>query len=151
MDINTGVIGLLFLAFGLHFAYAFFNSDVRRAPTDLPWVPIDVSKSRSFVSQTRDAGMYTEFSRRKAIIGGNTCGIPQKRTWNKSFSNGVMETFLTAICPALYSPIPPCDLTPVSIDGGDALTESCVVFDGNGDEEGQLVDLGNANTNVCSV
>lgn len=83
-------------------------------PSVLPWVPIDVNKHRSFVSMTRDAGMFTERTRRVAIIGSNNCGVEMKSPVQKHFNNGVMETFLTGICAVqkVVAPIPPIPPTP---------------------------------------
>lgn len=152
MNINIGVGGLLVFAFLAHLVYAYYHSKSPELPRRLPWVPIDVSKHRSFVNKTRDAGMFTEQARRVAILGANTCGLymdPQRSFWNKSFSNGVMETMLTAVCPAVFKRRCPTEPTRANYDGGDATNDSCaVVYDGN---SGPLFDFGDANTNVCSV
>jgi hypothetical protein len=154
MNINLLALGLMVLAFGVHFGYAYLQHKGGKAPNELPWVPIQVGKSRSFVNQVRDAGMFTERTRRVAIIGANTCGVganPQRSFWNKSFSNGVMETFLTAICPAVFTAKPICPPEPqqVALDGGDSTNDSCeVVYDGN---SGELFDFGDSIGNVCSL
>jgi hypothetical protein len=140
MNINLVLIGLMVVAVGLHLSHAFFSLD-KPPPSQLPWVPISVGKQRSFHSQTRDASLYTQTARRLAIINGGYSHT------DKGSSNGSLEYyFLTALCPA--RPV----VCPVYIneveDGGNANTESCVVFDEN---EGDLVDFGNADTNVCPV
>lgn len=91
------VVLLLTSIVGMYTWKAFFRKD-DGPPTQLPWVPIDVNKRRSFVNQTRDAGMFTERTRRVANIGANNCGVDMKSPYQKHFSNGVMDTFLTGIC-----------------------------------------------------
>jgi hypothetical protein len=150
MNINLLALGLLVLAFGVHFGYAYLHHQQGKVPNRLPWVPVQVGKSRSFVNQVRDAGMFTERTRRVAIIGGNNCGVDMRPFANKSFSNGVMETFLTAICPAVFRPKPICPPEPqkVALDGGDANDACEITYDGN---SGALFDFGDAAGNVCSL
>ena len=149
MNINLIAVGLLFVVFASYLYTGWKNRD-KPPPSELPWVPIQVGKSRSFVNQVRDAGMFTERTRRVAIIGGNSCGVNMKPFSNKSFSNGVMETFLTAICPAVFKPKPVCPPEPekVALDGGDADDTCEIIYDGN---SGELFDFGNAIGNVCSL
>ena len=112
----------------------------------LPFVPIDVRKTKVYVSQTRDASMFIERQRRVAIIGNRPGVFSSKDT-----SNGYMEYFLSAICVC-----PPKDVCPpapnVIFDGGNATSEVCDIVDGgNADTEADVVDFGNAFTNVCDV
>jgi hypothetical protein len=140
MNINVVIGCLLATAIGLHIAYSFF---VRGGapPSELPWVPIQVGKQRSFVNQTSDAGMFIEATRRKAIIGNVT-----NRWQTKDVSNGSMEYyFLTGICTCIPRA---CPLGNVIADGGSAATDTCEVLDGNGQD---ILDFGNANTDLCKV
>lgn len=150
MNINIGVAGLLFFAFVAHLTYAYYESKKPPMPTRLPWVPIDVNKRRSFVNKTRDAGMFTEQARRVAIIGASSCGTDVS-FWNKSFSNGIVESMLTAVCPAVFraKPICPPDPQQIALDGGDSTNNACeLVYDGN---SGELFDFGDSIGNVCSI
>lgn len=111
MNINVLVVVLLGSLIGFYSWKSFFRvSD--EAPSQLPWVPIDANKQRSFVNQTRDAGMFTERQRRVAIIGSNSCGVDMKPPVQKHFGNGVMESFLTGIC-AVAKKVPLLPLPPV--------------------------------------
>lgn len=138
MGINGIVLGLLAAAL-LLFAYQ-ASATGEKAPTDLPWVPIQVGKTRSFHSQTRDASMYTERMRRTAIISN-----PDLVVGNKSSGNGSLEwNFLTAICAC-----PPRKICKVNslVDGGYYGADSCDVLDGMGSE---IADFGNAFSESCA-
>ena len=130
---------------GLHVGHAIFSTPPPPNPDNLPWVPISTGKERSFVSKTRDAGMYTENLRRVAVISGNCGGAGMPKY--KGSTNGSLEFyFLSGLCPVRPGGSCPPDGELEIEDGGNANTESCVIIDENG---GELVDLGNANTNVC--
>jgi len=135
MNINVTALLVLVAALLTHSAYAYFSMQVAPNPTDLPWVPIDVSKSRSFVNKTKDAGMFTEFSRRKAIIGSVQC-LPSRSFWQKGFTNGVLESSLTGICPAIFKrSLPPIFGTgdgPVTINSSGEYDENTIIIDGSG-------------------
>jgi hypothetical protein len=149
MNINLLVLGLMVVGIGLHVGHAIFSSPPPPNPNNLPWVPISTGKERSFVSKTRDAGMYTENLRRVAVISGycgsggsGGTGMPKY----KGSTNGSLEFyFLSGLCPVRPSG-PVCPPEFEIEDGGNANTESCVIIDEN---VGELIDLGNANTNVC--
>ena len=135
MNINILVMLLLTSLVGFYSWKSFLRKD-DSAPSQLPWVPIDVNKRRSFVNQTRDAGMFTERQRRVAIIGANSCGVDMKPPFQKHFNNGVMETFLTGICAVVKSVDPPPDppVPPIPSFGWD------VSMEGNGDEPYVIVE-----------
>lgn len=133
------------IAVGIHITHAYFSLDAP-PPSKLPWVPISVGKQRSFHSQTRDAGLYTQTTRRLAVINGGCAGGLHFN--DKSSTNGSLEYYqLTGLCPVRNVAICPPYIPEVE-DGGNANTESCVVFDEN---SGELIDFGNADTNVCPV
>jgi hypothetical protein len=145
MNINYVLISVMVIAVGIHLTHAYFSLD-KPPPSQLPWVPISVGKQRSFHSQTRDAGLYTQTARRLAVINGS-CGRSGGMK-DKSSTNGSLEYyFLSALCPARPNVVCPPYIPEVE-DGGNANTESCVVFDEN---SGDLVDFGNADTNICPV
>jgi hypothetical protein len=144
MNINHIVLGLLALVAGYFTWKSYFRVD-DAVPTMLPWVPIDVRKNKVYVSQTRDAGMFTERQRRVAVIG-NRRGVFSY----KDSTNGYLEYALTALCVCPANVCPPAPN--VIWDGGNATSEVCDIVDG-GDAftEADAVDFGNAFTNVCDV
>lgn len=147
MDINFFMGGLLLATLGYFLTYAYFNAD-KPPPSGLPWVPIDVRKTKVYVSQTRDASMYTERSRRVANIGNKSRGFSSKGS-----DNGYLDAFLTSICVCPIPIIPICPPAPdVIFDGGNASSEICDIVDGgNAESEYEALDFGNAGTNVCDV
>lgn len=147
MNINLIAVGLLFAVFASYLYTGWTNRD-KPLPSILPWVPIDVSKSRSFVNQTKDAGMFTEFARRTAIISN-----PDPVFGNKSFSNGAVEwNFLTSVCVCPPRSKCPKPGLPVTWSAGDADDEICDIVDSGGAFGGyDAVDFGGAAGNVCQV
>ena len=145
MNINLIVVAVLTTIIGLYSWKAFFRKD-DSAPSELPWVPIDANKPRSFVNQTRDAGMYTERARRIAIIGN-----PSGLYGNKSSTNGSLEwNFLTSICVCPPKQVCPPEPTPVIWSNGDADDEICDIVDAGGAFGGyEIIDGGGAVGNVC--
>lgn len=115
-------------------------------PNFLPWVPIQVGKQRSFVNQTRDAGMFIERTRRTAIIS-NQSFVPSY----KGSTNGYLEHSLTGILVGLPKPV--CPVAPnVIFSSGDADDEICDNIDAGGAFGGyDAVDFGGAAGNDCDV
>jgi hypothetical protein len=148
MNINYIVLGLLSLIVGFYSWKAYFNWNQDVTPNFLPWVPIDVRKTKVYVSQTRDAGMFTEKSRRLAVLLNQNGGYSYKGS-----TNGYLEYALTALCYCPPVPVPICPPAPDVIwDGGNATSEVCDIVDGgNALTEADAVDFGNAQTNVCDV
>jgi len=138
MGINAIVLGLMAIAILLYSVQAYQSAET--VPTDLPWVPIQAGKTRSFHSQTRDASMYTERMRRTAIISN-----PDLIVGNKGSTNGSLEwNFLTGIC---VCPITrKCGTIYENVDGQYVDADSCNVLDGMGTE---IADFGNAFTDTC--
>jgi hypothetical protein len=147
MNINIIVGGLLAVALSLLVTNAFFNLD-KPPPSELPWVPIDVRKSRSFHSQTRDAGLYIESQRRRAIISN-----PDLKVGYKGSTNGSLEwNFLTGICVCPPRPKVCTTEIPVIWSDGDANDEICDNVDAGGAfGMYDIIDFGGAGANVCDV
>jgi hypothetical protein len=148
-NINVIVVLLLGAVVGMYSWKAFFRKDDSE-PTQLPWVPIDANKPRSFVNQTRDAGLYIERVRRTAIIGNPSGSVSYKGS-----TNGSLEwNFLTSVCvcPARQPPICPAEPIPVIWSDGDADDEICDNVDAGGAFGGyDAVDFGGALGNDCDV
>jgi hypothetical protein len=146
MNINAIVMGLMALMLGAFAWKAWTMPSDAHMHHFLPFVPIDVRKTKVYVSQTRDAGMFTERQRRVAVIGNR-----QGTFSYKDSTNGYLEYALTALCVC-----PPKDVCPpapnVIWDGGNATSEVCDIVDGgNAYTEADTVDFGNAQANVCDV
>lgn len=138
LNINTGVIGIFIML--TTWAYFSHNPEtIKINPLSLPWVPIDVRKNKVYVSMTKDASMFTERTRRVAIIGG-----PRVVGYRDS-TNGYLEAGLTSlcVCPARCR----AHDAVYDADGAGDQTDVCLL-DGNGDA---VVDAGNADTVVCGV
>lgn len=145
MNINVGIIGLLALGLGLHAFYVWWYRPREQNPLSLPWVPIDVRKTKVYVSQSRDAGMFVERQRREAVIRNRSL----KPSYQGS-TNGSLEYYLTGIC---LCPGEICGPPkPVIWSAGDADDEICDNVDAGGafglyDE----IDFGGAAATVCDV
>jgi hypothetical protein len=148
MNINLIVLAVMASVVGFCTWRAFLHID-DPPPSMLPWVPIDANKHRSFVSMTRDAGMYTERARRTAIISN-----PNAVYGYKGSTNGSLEwNFLTSICvcPARKGDV--CPPAPnVVFSAGDADDEICDGIDAGGAFGGyDVIDFGGATGNDCDV
>jgi hypothetical protein len=135
MNINYIVTGLFVLLI------LYYNWKVKAdpIPSELPWVPIQVGKARSFVNQVRDAGMFTEMTRRQAVIG------------NPDGRYGSLDFLLTGICVC-----PPKDVCPPAPDvvwyGENADDDVCDIVDAGG-AAGMydIVNFGTAEPNACDT
>lgn len=98
--INTLFIGILILIVGSGVtSYYLANTNLYDIPTGALPVPIQVGKNKIIVSKTGDASMRTEYNRRRAIIGSNSCSISPKFSYKDS-TNGSLETFfISGLCP----------------------------------------------------
>jgi hypothetical protein len=140
MGINAIVLALLTIALAVHAMYVYRSQET--PPDKLPWVPIQAGKTRSFHSQTRDASMYTERTRRTAIISN-----PDLVVGNKSSTNGSLEwNFLTGICVCPPRKRKICPTIFEVSDGQYVDADSCNVLDGMGTD---ILDLGDAFTDTC--
>ena len=148
MNINVIVVALLTTIIGLYSWRAFLHQN-EPPPSQLPWVPIDVNKPRSFVNKTSDAGLHIERVRRVAIIGNPSGSVSYKGS-----TNGSLEwNFLTSICvcPPRKEVCPP-EPTPVIWSDGDADDEICDNVDAGGAFGGyDVIDFGGALGNDCDV
>ncbi len=141
MNINILVMTLLATIIGLYTWKAYLHQN-DPPPSQLPWVPIDANKPRSFVNKTNDAGMYIERVRRVAIIGN-----PSGSVGYKGSTNGSMEwNFLTSICVCPPRNQIVCPAPEYIADAGNADSEVCDILDGSGTD---VLDFGDSGTNVC--
>ena len=149
ININIGIVGLLIVALGLHITYAYFSLDKPRPEGHPLLVPIQVGKTKTYVSQTRDAGMYIERTRRLAIIGGGCESAP--RFGYKDSTNGSLEYyFISGLCPPRPAPVCPPEPIPVVWSNGDAEEDICDIVDSGGAFGGyEVIDTGGAFGNVC--
>lgn len=147
-NINVIFITLLvsILGYGIT-SYYLQKRDPYEIPTGALPVPIQVGKNKIIVSKTGDASMSTEYRRRRAVIGSNSCGVTPKFSHSGS-TNGSLETyFLSSLCPTFIKDIAKA-CTSV-FDGGNVESEFCDILDGNGGDT--VVDGGGADTNVCAT
>jgi hypothetical protein len=152
--INTILLSLLGAFIGYNvLKYYSTPTDVYQPPIGALPVPIEVGRSKIYVSKERDASMATEIRRRRAIIGSNSCAIHPKFGHSGS-TNGSLETFfISGLCPTFVkdSISTICAL----YDGGDATMESQLVLDGGDatdDPDAIEIDLGRAQTTaVCFI
>ena len=148
MNINVLALGLLALVLGSYAwkaAAAWSAGPDMPEPNFLPFVPIDVRKTKVYVSQTRDAGMYIERQRRTAIIGN-----PSRLVSYLGSDNGSLEFGLTGICVCPPKQVCPPDPEPVIWSNGDADDTICDNVDAGGAFGGyDTIDFGGAAGNVC--
>lgn len=150
LNINVIFITLLvsILGYGIT-SYYLQKHDPYEIPTGALPVPIQVGKSKIFVSKTGDASMRTEYKRRRAIIGSNSCGITPKFSHSGS-TNGSLETyFLSSMCPTFVKDVVSQFISGV-IDSGNAESEFPGIVDGNEPHE-FIVDAGNAETEFFGI
>lgn len=145
MNINLIVLGVLFTLLGLY-SWKAYTTSSGSTPNFLPWVPIQVGKQRSFVNQTRDAGMFIERTRRAAILSN-----PSTFFSYKASTNGYLEHGLTGILVGLPKPV--CPVAPnVVWSDGDADDNICDNVDAGGAFGGyDVIDFGGAAGNDCDV
>lgn len=144
MNINVLVMTLLASIIGFYTWKAFLHQN-DPLPSQLPWTTIDVSKSRSFVNQTRDAGMFIERTRRAAIINN-----PKPVFSYKGSTNGSLEYFFISGVLTDPRPVCPAEPAPVIWSSGDADDEICDIVDAGGAFGGyDVIDSGGAIGNVC--
>jgi hypothetical protein len=146
MSLNLIALGLMVVFVGYHAVQAYLSPKDPDKPI-LPWVPIDVRRTKHYVSQTRDAGMYIERQRRVAIIGNK----PLYPSY-KGSTNGSLEYYLTGICVCPIAPVPVCPPDPEKViwSDGDADDAICDSVDAGGAfGMYDAIDFGGAAGNVC--
>jgi hypothetical protein len=144
MSLNLIALGLMLAVVGYHAVQAYLSPKDPDKPI-LPWVPIDVRRTKHYVSQTRDAGMYVERQRRVAIIGNQPL-FPSY----KGSTNGSLEYYLTGICVCPPKDICPPEPTSVVWSNGDADDAICDNVDAGGAfGMYDTIDFGGAAGNVC--
>jgi hypothetical protein len=142
MNINVLVMGILALILSGYAWKAYMTPVDAPAPNFLPFVPIDVRKTKVYVSPTKDASMYTERTRRTAIIGN-----PQGVYSYKGSTNGSLEwNFLTSVCVCPPRNQKVCPAPEYIADAGNATSDVCDILDGSGTE---VLDFGDSGANVC--
>lgn len=145
LNINFIFISLLvsILGYGIT-SYYLQKPDPYEIPIGALPVPIQVGRNKIIVSKTGDASMSTEYRRRRAIIGSNSCGITPKFSHSGS-TNGSMETyFLSSMCPTFIKEVNQFIIN--VFDGGNADSDFPGILDGNEPHE-FTVDGGNVETN----
>ena len=137
-------------------AYAFYSIPAAPVQPSLPYMlaPQQVGRTKHIQSKSGDASMFTEKSRRRAIIygmGGKRDTIKETRVSTGSTNGSLEAYFLTSIA----SP-PIATLSDVVgkicysiFDAGGVENEYCEILDG--DIGGEEYDAGNVNTLVCGV
>jgi hypothetical protein len=151
-SINSLCIGILLLILGSGIAsYALTTTSSYDVPTGALPVPVQIGKNKLIVSKTGDASMSTEYRRRRAIIGSNSCGVVPKFGYSGS-TNGSLETyFLSSMCPRFKNSVV-CDKL---YDAGDVHADACAILDGGdaaGADQEIEIDLGDAyTTTVCFI
>jgi hypothetical protein len=147
--INTLFLSLLGLFIGYNVLnYYLTPTNVYQPPIGTLPVPIQVGKSKIYVSKDRDASMRTEYMRRRTIIGSNSG--PLKKFGYSGSTNGSMETFfLSSILP--FGIAKSIFGENILLDGGTATNVPALILDGNGaanagDPSNIFMDGGNAYT-----
>lgn len=144
MSLNLIALGLMVVFVGYHAVQAYLSPKDPDKPI-LPWVPIDVRRTKHYVSQTRDAGMYIERQRRVAIIGNQPLSPSYKGS-----TNGSLEYYLTGICVCPPKQVCPPEPEKIIWSDGDADDAICDNVDAGGAfGMYDIVDFGGAAGNVC--
>jgi len=154
----TGWFTTLFLTFLIYTSYQQSKKPVLDQIPDVPGflVPISTGKERVTSSGNRDASMFTQRVRRKAIVDGYWASgrTMRETTHTTGFTNGVVEVFeMSDICVRVCAKIAQIAQVCTSIlDGGSARSEYCAVYDGGsaGTENMVIADGGSATTSVCA-
>lgn len=156
-------VGLAFLSFIAFIGYQSVQPEHKMLPSFPP--PISVGKQR-YTGRSRDASMFTQTSRRRAVASGkygNPDYVLRESNHTSGFTNGVVElVMLTGLCDVpCKPPVPVCHIydgrssadeeddildggaANVVYDGGSATDEYTNVLSGEG---GSILDGGNAFT-----
>jgi hypothetical protein len=136
------VMGMfLFLGLFLYSSYTGVKSiDQPELP---PWlVALPMGKERNLGGSSRDASMFTQSTRRTAIVNGHYADLGRfmrESTHTTGFTNGVVEIFsigsicqriVKTMCPDILEGGTPETETINVLEGGDVYTEARLVWDG---------------------
>lgn len=149
-----GIFATFFLTFLFYTSYQQSKLGVLDQVPDVPGflVPVSTGKERSIGSGNRDASMFTQSVRRKAIVDGYWASgrVMKESTHTMGFTTGVVEvTVLSDVC--IRNCKKAAAVCAAILDGGDAMAEYCQVYDDDGGAGNLVIDGGNADANVCAV
>ena len=159
MGLNT--LGITFLVGLLVYFGAHTTTQEKQSIPELPslLVPQSTGKERAIVSKTHDASMYTERTRRSAIIKNHSNCLPGSRPIKESnitagFSNGAVEAYmLSSICtfPAkVIEELPPEDCIKIIYDNGSPFDNFTMFLDGM-DPMTEIMNVINSQLNHSAV
>ena len=141
----------MFLLYFLYSAYASPKDPDR--PELPPWlIGIPMGKERNLGGSSRDASMFTQSTRRTAVVNGhwaNPTRVLRETPHTSGFTNGALEIFsIGSICTRICNAV-----CPNIFDGGTPATDSCEILEGGAPatEAAVVWDGGNANSIVCEV
>jgi hypothetical protein len=151
----THLFTTFFLTFLFYTSYQHSKLPVLDQVPDVPGflVPISTGKERVTSGGNRDASMYTQRVRRKAIVDGFWASgrVMKETTHTKGFTTGVVEVYeLSDVCVRICKKVE--EVCASILDGGNARSEYCAAYTG-GDatsEYTNTLDGGNAGTNICA-
>jgi hypothetical protein len=151
----THLFTTFFLTFLFYTSYQHSKLPVLDQVPDVPGflVPISTGKERVTSGGNRDASMYTQRVRRKAIVDGFWASgrVMKETTHTKGFTTGVVEVYeLSDVCVRICKKVE--EVCASILDGGNSRSEYCAAYDG-GDSTTNYqssLDGGGAGTNVCA-
>jgi len=151
----THLFTTFFLTFLFYTSYQHSKLPVLDQVPDVPGflVPISTGKERVTSGGNRDASMYTQRVRRKAIVDGFWASgrVMKETTHTKGFTTGVVEVYeLSDVCVRICKKVE--EVCASILDGGNARSEYCAAYTG-GDATSEYtnsLDGGNAGTNICA-
>jgi hypothetical protein len=152
----THLFTTFFLTFLFYTSYQHSKLPVLDQVPDVPGflVPISTGKERVTSGGNRDASMYTQRVRRKAIVDGFWASgrVMKETTHTTGFSTGVVEVYeLSDVCVRICKKVE--EVCASILDGGNSASEYCAAYDG-GDSTSNYqnsLDGGGAGTNICAT
>ena len=151
----THLFTTFFLTFLFYTSYQHSKLPVLDQVPDVPGflVPISTGKERVTSGGNRDASMYTQRVRRKAIVDGFWASgrVMKETTHTKGFTTGVVEVYeLSDVCVRICKKVE--EVCASILDGGNSRSEYCAAYDGGSarSEYMNSLDGGSAGTNVCA-
>jgi len=146
----AGWFATVFITFLLYNAYQTSKKpEIQTLPGFL--VPKQVGKQRNTGGSNRDASMFTEATRRRAVIYakiGSPKHVMRESTHTVGFTTGVVDLSLTGICERICEKIiqnvqQVCEII---YDGNG--TGDPIIYDGNGGVGSQVLDGGYSAINI---